>query len=496
MLKVANLINKTLSLRIGLAVVSVCIILMTIAMVVMFRFSWQATRQEAIQTASQTLEGTVQHIDNVLLSVEQSSGNIYTEMQNHLHRFDKMPVYARKVIETNPYITGCAIAFIPNYYKEHGELFITYMYKSDKNEIESTNSPIIQPSTFGNKPYTEQVWYKKAIEARTPIWINPMKDAKADDEPIITFSLPIYDHGGRIVGVMGIDVSLQMLSEIVLNAKPSPNSYATLIDSCGTYIVHPNSHKRSHEFKEKNPQLNEVLNAMMEGDTDYRHVSINGTDSYIFYKPFNRTAVQGRSMEKLGWSVAVVYPADDIFGHYKQLLYVALGISLTGLLLLLIFILVITHRQLLPLHMLTMSAQRIANGEYNETVPDSRQQDEVGRLQNHFQQMQLALSTNIGKLEELRETLNEQGKVLNEAYKQAKEADRMKTSVLHNMTNQMTAPVSSIENDVSELVTHYQNDQPQKAVQLVDDIQKQGETVAELLNDLLEVSKNETPLKV
>jgi methyl-accepting chemotaxis protein/sigma-B regulation protein RsbU (phosphoserine phosphatase) len=52
-------------------------ILLTSSLAVMFVFARQTVRGEALQNAEQTLAGTLQHIDNILLSVEQSAGNIY-----------------------------------------------------------------------------------------------------------------------------------------------------------------------------------------------------------------------------------------------------------------------------------------------------------------------------------------------------------------------------------------------------------------------------------
>ena len=139
--------------------------------------------------------------------------------------------------------------------------------------------------------------------------------------------------------------------------------------------------------------------------------------------------------------------------------------------------------------MLTASAQRIAKGKYNEQIPDSRQADEVGRLQDNFQKMQQSLSTNIGELEQLKTTLQQHGEDLNVAYNQAQKADRMKTAFLHNMTNQMIGPAEAIEKDVDALCNV--NAENQDIVYLSDDIQKNGGAIAELLDNLISVSADE-----
>ena len=76
-----------------------------------------------MHNAEETLDATVQDIDKILLSVEQSAGNIYWEVIAHLDKPDRMLNFSRRLVECNPYVVGCAIVFKPNYYPGH-ELFM------------------------------------------------------------------------------------------------------------------------------------------------------------------------------------------------------------------------------------------------------------------------------------------------------------------------------------------------------------------------------------
>lgn len=496
-LRLQTLITKNLSIRISMMVVCAAALLLTAALFVMFRYSRKAVKKETLQKAEQTLEATVQQVDNILLSVEQSTGNLYWNLINHLDDPDRMFVYSRKAVETNPYIVGCAIAFEPYYYQAHGhgKYFMAYVHRAGSDDLTTVNTPIIQASTFGNVPYTEQVWYTTPKKIGRPCWVNPLKNAEAEDEAITTFCLPIYDRSGHVIGVLAADVSLNLLSKVVLAAKPSPNSYAALLGSDGSYIVHPDTNTLYHHTiytkLSKDSEARRVGEDMLAGKSGYARVPINGVDCYVFYKPFTRADVPGRSMEQLNWSAGIVYPEDDIFGEYNGLLYTVLAIAGVGLLLLLILSRTILHRLLLPLRMLTQSARRIADGHFDEVIPDSRQHDEVGRLQDHFQQMQQALAVNMGELNRLTESLQQRGEVLAAAYRRARQADRMKTAFLHHMTNQMTPPVTAISHRVQTLCEHYADIDPQEMDQMVADILEQGKTITKLLDDLLKASQDD-----
>jgi K+-sensing histidine kinase KdpD len=121
----------------------------------------------------------------------------------------------------------------------------------------------------------------------------------------------------------------------------------------------------------------------------------------------------------------------------------------------------------------------------------SRQEDEIGRLQDNFQQMQRSLATHIGELEQLKTELQARGDRLRSAYNQAQKADRMKTAFLHNMTNQMTRPSETISKDVDALCNGLHCTNPQERERLANEIQRSGHAIADLLNNLIKMSNDE-----
>ena len=394
--------------------------------------------------AGQTLEATMQRIDNILLKVKQSSGNVYWKMLPNIHKPEKLELYTRKLVETTPYITDCTITWDAD-------------------------------STAADSIFTG--------------WINP---EEKNVNAITTFRLPVFD-GRRKVGVMDVDVSLALISKLVLEAKPSPNSFCTLLKNDGTVIVHPDSvalNKNILEFvKNGHPSMAEAAQAMLDGGTGYKYFDLDGEDYYVFYKPFERAEVMGRAMSKLGWSAGIIYPEDDIFGDYNRLLYTVLIIAVIGLVLLLLSCRFYIRHQLLPLRKLEKSAQHIAEGDYDEPIRYSRRRDEVGRLQNHFREMQQSLATRMGEMKQLSETLKERGEELQATYEQAQAAERMKTNFLYNMSDQMMEPVDGIRKRVLTISDPSKQLTEEETDQLVDGIQQRGDKVTALLNQLIAESE-------
>ena len=439
MIRLSKLIARTLSLRLSFMVLVALATLLMASLFIMFSYSRKALREEALRDGEQTLESTIQSIDNILLDVEQSAGNIYWKIIYRLNEPETMNKYIRKLAEVNPYISDAQ-----------------FIWETDSNATDMT----------------------------LPSWTNPN-----EKKGTMSFCLPLF-YDSQKKGVLKVDVPLHMLSKIVLETKPSPNSFCILLDKEGSFIVHPDTGKISKlsaltTAKKMDPSVKETLKVMIAGETGHKSVEMYNNDYLVFYKPFERSAVPGRYVESLGWSAAIIYPENDIFDEYNRLLYTVLIIAFVGLLLLMLLCRTFIHRQFLPLRQLSDSAQRIAEGDYDVPIPEIRQQDEVGRLQRHFQDMRQSLATHMDEMQRLTETLQERGEVLQAAYEQAQVADEMKTNFLYNMSNQMISPVNKINQSVMTICNQYNDLTEEETIKQADEIQRQGEKITALLNQLI-----------
>ena len=471
--------------RLNIQVVCEALLLLTVALGILAFFSHKALHQEALRNAEQMLEGTVQDIDNILMSVEQSTGNIYCDLAEHLDEPDRMYTYCRELVESNTNVVGCAICFKPGYYSVK-DLFMAYVHRASATD---SLSPLVTSETFTNRPYTEQVWYTKPMEGWTG-WIDPLKGVDTEDEPLVTFCLPIRDKSGERVGVIATDVSINQLSKIILDAKPSGNGYSVLLAHNGSYIVHPDKKKLtdpkvfSHRGRNVDSSETEAAKAMMAGERGMKEFRRGDCDWFVFYKPLERVGWEGWSKGAIDWSVGVVCPENDIFGKHNMLIYQVLSIAIIGILLFLLWCNWIIRKQLKPLKRLAGYAQHIAEGNYNEMLPTSERLDEIGLLQNRFKQMQHSLQNRVAEQREETMRLHQNGDMLRAAYDKTVENDAMKTSFLHYMTNQMADPANNIDRNVTILCNDYYYLSNEELNSQADIIKQKGQAVLDLTNHL------------
>ncbi len=477
------------SLRLKVAIILEVVLLLSVMLSVMFAFSRKTLRQEAMQNAEETLEGLVQQVDKVLLGVEQSSGNIYWDMMAHFNEPERMWTYCHRLVECNTDIMGCAIAFKPNFYPDQ-ELFMAYVHR-----LKYDSPELVEAETYGSLPYTQQPWFTKPMQTCRSLWMDPQKDETGEGATFITFCLPISDRSGECVGVMAVDVSLGLLSEIVLAAKPSSNSYSIMLDRSGNYIVHPEREVRVNQtvfqhIGEGEKHTRDAVEAMLGGATGNGLFHLNGKDWHIFYKPFVRSAVQGRSSGDVNWSIGVIYPEEDVLGgYYQQLRHLFFNIFI-GLLAFFVLTRLVISMQLKPLRMLTESVQSMADGNYSVTVPDTTREDEIGMFQQHFKKMQHALESSIGEQQQLTATLKGQSERLREIYEHTQTTADVKRNLLHNFTSQMLVPSQHIANSAKKLYD-YQELSPEETQREAGIIKQQSTVILQLLDQMLEAPSPE-----
>lgn len=389
-----------LSTRLSIWIVLFAGLIFISALGFFFSESMKAVRIEAIQHASESLNTTVQRVNNILTEVKVATDNTDWLITRHLDAPDSMFVYSRRILQNNPNLNGCSIAFEPHYFKSEGTYFSAYSLNSNG---------VIQTTQEGNDTYHyfSMDWYQLPKLLDRPCWTEPFVDFNpggiSSPEMIISYCKPIKDNG-EYIGTIAVDLSLEWLSKTISAVKPYPNSYSIMIGQGGTFFVHPDSTKLFYQtiftptlIKPDTAVIN-LGHAMQAGEEGMHQLDIDGEDSYVFFKPLGDT----------GWSVGIVCPAKDIFSGYYRLINSIIGIVVVGLLLMLMVFSGIISKQMEPLEELAYQAEAIASGNMDEEISESKRTDEIGQLSNSFRHMQKSI---VQQMEELKHINEQKGRI-------------------------------------------------------------------------------------
>lgn len=400
---ITGYIRRKLSVRVSLWVVMFAAIIFIAALGFLFYQSRDAVRQEAISHATQILDKTSLRVEGILNRVEVAANMTEWLVRRHPDKADSMLVYSRGVLQNNPDFYNCSIAFEPYYFKDQGRYFSAYS-KHDGDSIRT-----IQGGS-DNYQYFYMDWYLMPSLLDHPCWTEPYMDMDTrtnTSEMVTSYCMAIKNKVGEKIGVVNMSLSLSWLSQTISAVKPYPNSYSIMIGRGGTFFVHPDTTKITRQtiftqtIEQPDTAMTALGHAMQRGEEGMKHMTIEGKDSYVFYKPLGKT----------GCSMAIVCPESDIFSGFDRLRRTVMTIVCVGLLLMLYLFIRIITRELQPLRRLAREAETIASGQFDAELPDFRRTDEIGQLSHSFGNMQQSL---VKYIEELKETTAQKASIESE----------------------------------------------------------------------------------
>ena len=297
-----------------------------IAMAITLHYSRLYIQQSAMNNAIGTLERVMNYADERIRQTEASVDKFIPLIEQHLNEPDLMFEYSSQLLKDNPNLKGCSISFEPYFFKQKGQYFSAYSYNNNGNiETEQEGDDGYQ--------YFYMDWYLIPHQLNKKFWIEPYEDIDSTgiivNEVMTSYCQPIFDADGKSVGVLSADVPIRWLSNLILSQHPMPQSYCMLLGRGGSYIVHPDSTRLLYQtiftptLERTDSALTSLGRAMVDGETGYQSIKLDGQKSHVFYMPFRQT----------GWSIAMVCPDTVILNNYTRLLYALSPIFLLSLML-------------------------------------------------------------------------------------------------------------------------------------------------------------------
>ena len=469
-------IVKSLSAKLSLWVVLFVSILFAATFSLMFYYSRQAVREESLGKAEDYLDKFEIVVGHKLHEKEVVTRQTHWWIEQNLNDTAEIANYIQQILANEPTIIGIAAAF------EHG----TYPDRKDQDYMiyyHRWRGKIKRNEQFANSSYVHQQWFEEPKQKDKSMWTEPREDYRTDDEPIITYSIPIH-RNGEVVGVYGVDISLYWLSQTIHAQRPLHNMFGSMLTRSGAFVIHPDTtllrpramFKMMEKYSEE--KYNYVAYQMLGGERGVSFMKYYGTPSLIAYKPFEDTQME----------LNVISPEDEIMGDYNLMIPIMVVVVVLALIAIMVFCSVFIHRELNPLRALERSAKFIKAGHYDTPIKGSARTDEVGSLTNCFIAMRKSIKKHIDDIDANNLNLIEQNWQLAEANQHIEEATKVKDAFLQNMTDQMIEPIDEISRLVTKVREHHNEMEHEQIVELATKVEEHTQTVTHLLTKVLEVS--------
>ena len=324
MSKLKNNTSKSIRNRSSVAILITAAVLMLLISGIQQYSARMQIRNNLERNAEMELIIKAIDVRHSLEDVSLALRNRSWEFEQFLPYPDSLFAITRRIVEQNPNFDGCCIAMIPDYYPEKGRLFEPYTVRRGE-EIET-----IQLASEKHD-YSQNENFITSIKYDTSFWSEPYRDEEDPKVTLLTYTFPIHDELGDIVGVAGVDLNADWIGKRLNARHMFPSSYNILISGQGRLICGPEEVGNTHQLAK------ETLD-MINDSTLERYVSSSGHSTLL---PFidNEDGSKGyvfyNSPQNIKpWRIAVVNYDDEVFEPLIKMQWRNLLLTLAGLLIL------------------------------------------------------------------------------------------------------------------------------------------------------------------
>ena len=425
--KEKNPYPRSFAKRLTWRIMLTMLIVMSSISAIIVLIGWIISLTSISMLCNRQLDYKSKSIEQTLTEVYVASVNTVPDIENNLHRPDRMLGVMKRIVDLNPHIRSCGISFKENYYPQKGRWFCPYAHRSDSDSIVFTQ-------TIGSKKqdYLHKEWFLEAMKAKEGHWSKPFIDGNDNQTTLVAYLVPIHDERDSTVAVLGIDLSLEKLAEEVSKGffiyshndgkwSSEKEFYYFMTDSAGTYLTHPEKerivHKNYFDMAKQTADISDdrvgeiaikshrgsgnIMSTYDTSNTLGDRISIDGEEVFVFYSHIERTP----------WTLLMILPV-----FYVQVIgYILAGVLLFFILIGLTVVFFAGRRSInkatRPLKQLAATAGEVAKGHFDTPLPPLKSRNEIHQLRDSFEEMQHSLKQYI---EELKTTTAQKSAIENE----------------------------------------------------------------------------------
>jgi sigma-B regulation protein RsbU (phosphoserine phosphatase) len=384
--------NKSLFVKLSLSVLT-CTFLILSAITLNTYFVAKNILIKDVKENARTLsDATACGIDKVFITASGAAKSLALYMENSEFNEKKLERVMRKTLDAHPEVFGCCIAFKPGDTPVKAERFAPFCWR-DKGGTSFTDLG------KDNYQYEYRDWYQITAITGEDVWMEPYYDEGGGNIIMSTYSYPFYkkiDGKKQFAGVITADISLHWLQKLVSGIKTIKNGYGFLISKNGTIVTHPDV---SQIMNQTIFSISEEINSPELRATGRNMIA--GKSGFIPHKCllYNRPCrLSYTPLRETGWSLGIIFPEKELFMPLSKLNRDTAFFSISGIIVILIVVLYISHKITRPLHELAGAAEAVGKGDFSSPLPELKTGDEIGTLSRSFNSMQKKLAEYIENL--------------------------------------------------------------------------------------------------
>ncbi|WFD11424.1 methyl-accepting chemotaxis protein [Tepidibacter hydrothermalis] len=249
---------------------------------------------------------------------------------------------------------------IPYWYRNEGSIKVEALKEYD---IQSGGDFDLIPKDTKSEYIMDPYWYEFGNKK----------------ELMISLGVPI-EINGEVLGVLGIDMSLESFQQQVKDIKPYGTGYVSIIANNGTYVAHKKDDNLGKDIGNTN-ERKEIKEFIKEGKEHSLNLVSNSLKKEVhrIYVPIE---IGNTSTP---WSFSVSIPVEAIVKDVKKMRNISIVTTIVSMILLILIINMISDKISKPILDTTEMLKEVAQGEGDLTKRlKVVTEDEVGELAKWF----------------------------------------------------------------------------------------------------------------
>ena len=337
-------------------------------------------RQNAVLTARE-VAGIVEkdfERDFALARTLAQAFSIYQTLDTNMWQ-ELFPAMYFPVLQENPHIYAVwdsweFYSYVPGYTKNHGRLS-NKVYKKYGRIV---NEPSIRSQQGDPERYA--IFKKNAVENLWDPYYDQVTDVSTSDVLMTSVGVPIMINN-RYVGLVGLDMELTALQQMIEKVHPVEGSYAFILANNGIVAGHAESgliNKSISDIWGEDNQNNQIIQRVQSGEEFFfQRVNEDGRTHFVVFIPI----IPGKI--KAPWALALSIPVDVMTAKANRDFIVSLIVGIIGLIILVIVVIFVADTVTKPIVKITSSLARLAKGEIDKKlILDIRSGDEIEQMAN------------------------------------------------------------------------------------------------------------------
>lgn len=446
----------------------------------------------------QRLDTIAESVDRELAHLDFALGRFFEDVRNDLKTLVRHPeVRTRDANDFTSFLNADEKTFEYNYSSTELEIIrlfndlrtthpyinSVYMGREDGSFVRS--HPRAKPTRYDPR---DRPWYLAAkANPREIVRTSPYVSVTTPDVNLGIVTT-LTDSAGDVYGVVGMDVTLQNLTDYVSDCKVGRNGEIILTDSLGVILA---CHDSSILFKRSDVLIANHADDFVSGDRGIIKFRNNGGFNYLYYRSDNDN----------GLKIGIIIPDSQINAEVRAAVWPTIIQVFVGIGLVVVILLIgLSAFVLKPLAKLTDSISTIEETGDLQNRVDIHSKDEFGELARSFNSMMESLQrTRISLIETEKELIEhkdnlealveERTRELTDNYAKLRKLEKLRDDLTHMVIHDMRTPLMGISSSIEFLQSGISD--PNAKKELLAMLDTSASELSLMVNTLLDVTRLE-----